>query len=357
MSWSALDVTADAFLHACRAEDLTGLVHARLGRMTNGAHWPVTVREELAGRARADAAHELLRRREIASVLNALADAGVYPVLFKGTPLAYDVYAVPHFRARSDTDLLIPRSHVNTVRLTLEPLGYRSPVYCGGELLFRQFELARTDEFGVTHAFDFHWKISTQSVFADVLTYDELAAQAVPIAALGPGARAAGPVHALLLACIHPVMHHRNAERLIWLYDIHLIASRLTAAEFDRFADLARDRQVAAVCARQLAVVRQRFGLRVPDQVTTSLAGGAREPSAEYLQLERRWHDELSASLRSLSRWTDRMRLLQEVLFPAPSYILRAYGHTPGSLSTVLLPALYLHRGVRGGIKVLIGRK
>jgi hypothetical protein len=358
VSWRALEATPAEVLHVCAEEDVGGLLHERLCTLVGITDWPEHVRGELARVARENAARELLRRREIVSVLDALASKHVHALLFKGTPLAYSVYSAPHLRPRSDTDLLISRDESPTVHQVLAELGYAAPVYCNGELLFRQFELQKTDDFGVTHAFDFHWKVSTQSVFAEVLTYNELAIDAVPVRALGSNARAAGPLHALLLACIHPVMHHRNVERLIWIYDIHLLASRFTAAEFDRFASLAVTKHVSTVCAHQLALARARFGTPIPSHLTARLnAARGDEPTAEYLRPKRRWHDELRSSVLGLARWTDRARLLREVLFPAPSYMVRAYGLKPGPLGTLLLPALYLHRGVRGGINVFVGRK
>ena len=51
-------------------------------------------------------------------------------------------------------------------------LGYATTVHCSD--LFSQFEVQKVDRFGVQHAFDVHWSISTQPVFAGLLTYDEL---------------------------------------------------------------------------------------------------------------------------------------------------------------------------------------
>ena len=162
-------------------------------------------------------------------------------------------------------------------------LGYVEPPFSDGELLFCQFQVIKTDHLDIGHVFDVHWKISTQSVFADVLTYDELAAWAEPVPALGPNARAAGVVEALLLACIHPVMHHRNADRLIWLYDIHLLASRLSDVDLERFAARAVRKQVAAICLHQLLLTRARFGTRVSGALIETLSSpGAAEPSESY---------------------------------------------------------------------------
>jgi Uncharacterised nucleotidyltransferase len=355
--WDDLRVTPAEFIDACATWDVTGLVHERLDAC-QPVDWPLTVRETLASRARMHAARELVHRKETANVLKALVAHQIHPILFKGTALAYDVYGAPYLRPRSDTDLLIPRSHIEATRHVLEVLGYSSTVYCDGELLFCQFEFQKKDEFGIDHALDVHWKISTQSVFADLLTYEELDAQARSVPALGPHARCAGPLHALLLACLHPVMHHRNTHRLIWIYDVHLLASRLSEAELDQFGELATSKRVLAICAHVLATARARFGTFLPEPLTRRLNDAPDdEPSAVYLQQDRRWPHELSSNLRGLTRWRDRVRLLREVLLPAPAYMLRTYGLAPRTLGTLVLPVLYLHRGLRGGVNVLTGRK
>ncbi|MBI4421386.1 MAG: nucleotidyltransferase family protein [Gemmatimonadetes bacterium] len=356
VAWASLDVTSGQFLATCREEDALGLVHDALGRQSEPPGWPRALREEIAREARAAVATELLRRREIITVLDALAAPGIQAILLKGTPLAYSVYPQPHFRPRSDTDLLIRQDHVPLARAAMTELGYAATTYCDGELLFRQFEYARRDQFGLAHAFDFHWQISMHAAFADLLTYDELAAEAVPVPSLGPHARAPGMAHALLLACVHAAMHHQNLERLIWVYDVHLLCARLDQAERCRFADLARDKRVAAICAYQLRLAQSRFGTAAGATLARLGAAGP-EASAVYLRRDRRWHDELVSNLRGLGRWSDRLRLLREVAFPNPDYMLEAYRIPHVRLGVALLPALYLHRGVRGVWKILTRRK
>jgi hypothetical protein len=318
--------------------------------------WPKRVREELAREARDAAALELARSREIRSVLARLADNGIRPILLKGTALAYSVYDTPGTRPRTDTDLLIRRDHEEAVRRIMADQGYRATLYSDGDVLFRQFEVRRLDEFGVDHAFDFHWRISTQSAFADMLTYDELAGGAEPIPSLGPHALAPAVLHALLLACIHPVMHHQNVAWPLWIYDIHLLASRLSEHQFNEFGDLAVSRNAAAVCARGLTLARASFRTPVPERVIGRLASVVGEPSAQYLRPSRGWRHEFVSNLRGFARWSDRLRLVREVLFPSPRYVLGAYGLEVGAVSLALLPALYAHRGIHGAWKILTGK-
>jgi len=348
----------EEFLRASSEQDLTGLIYERLCGRLEGCDWPEDIGEALTREARAQTARELLRRKELISVLDVLAAEGIHPILLKGTALAYSVYDNPASRPRVDTDLLIRGNQVDAVRRVMARSGYTAPTHCDGDLLFCQFPVKKTDEFGLVHTFDFHWKISTQSLFADVLVFDEIADVAIAVPALGVHARTAGPLHALLLACIHPVMHHRNAESLVWIYDVHLLASRLSGREFDRFTELAVAKQVSAICAHQLTAARRWLGTHIPNQAITALgAGPAREPSTAYLRPNRQWHDELISNIRGLPRWSDRLRLLREVALPGPTYMLEAYGLAASPLGAALLPVLYLHRLASGGWKVLTRQK
>ena len=117
MAWAEFRMTPTAFLRACEEDGLTGLVHEWLRRQEDG--WPVEVRAVIAKAAHAQTATELLRQRQLIAVLDALAVEGIYPVVMKGTALAYSLYESPAARPRADTDLLIRRDQVDHVRRVL----------------------------------------------------------------------------------------------------------------------------------------------------------------------------------------------------------------------------------------------
>ncbi len=354
--WKALAEPGTALLATCDALEASELLHYHVKRNPATCDWPDDVRRELARRTHASTARQLVRTAEIAGVLHALASHGIHPIVFKGAAVSHVVYDSPGLRPHTDTDLFVRRSNVDSVREILTERGYTEPLMTGGELVFCQFQMMKTDRVGIRHVFDIHWKISTQSLFADLLAYDELDADAVPVAALGSHGRAAGGSHALLIACIHPVMHHRNVDRLIWQHDIHLLLQQLPAGDVRRFASLAVSKGVAGICARQIALVSERFHTFVPEDVLSALSDPLeREPSAIYLKPRRRWHHEMVWNLRGLGDWGDRLRLLREVLFPAPRYMLDSY-HLGGP-GVLLLPVLYLHRGVYGAFKIIVGWK
>jgi hypothetical protein len=357
VAWPDFNLTVDEFVSACDDQHVIGLVERCLRTAERDHDWPAGLQARLKARVRAQAAADLIAQRELVSVLNALANDGILPIVLKGTALAFSVYDTPSLRPRFDTDLLIRHEHANAVHELLGSRGYRPPLHCDGELLFCQFPLRRRAAF-VEHRLDVHWKVSTQSVFAEVLSYDALDDRTIPLPPLGPRARTLPRTEALLLACVHPVMHHRATATLIWIYDMHLLASALDRTDFAAFAELAVNRQVAAVCLEQLVLAHRTFGTRVPrDVIETLSTAGRGEPSAVYLRQNRRWIDEVAASVRGLPQWRDRARLMREIILPRPEYMLRAYGCDRSSLTLPLLPALYLHRALVGGWKVIIGEK
>jgi hypothetical protein len=355
MSWSDLRIDEPSLLELCKAEDLSALCFHRLSRLSSRGDWPASLCEALSKTARVQAGEELLRGNETRRVLDGLSRAGVQSILIKGTPLAYTVYEAPVLRPRHDTDLLVAETDVAAARRVMTSLGFATTVHCSD--LFSQFEVQKLDRFGVCHAFDVHWKISTQPIFADVLTYQEMLPRTVAVPALGPAATMPHAVDALLLACIHPVMHHQNAERFLWIYDIHLLASCVMPDGFQDFARRAKRKRVAAICAHELRLAQTLFGTALPAGMIGELATAADEPSAEYLASQRRWHHELVSSVRGLPRVADRVKLVRDVLLPSPSYMLAAYGLRGKPLAPWLLPALYVHRNVRGAWKILMGKK
>jgi hypothetical protein len=348
---------AEEFLRVCDEERITGLVHECVRRLPAGCEWPRAVRDAIAADVRARAANEMLLTGELIAVLDALAEDGIDAILLKGTALAYSLYTTPTARPRYDNDLLLRHDQIDRFRRTMTRLGYRSPLHCDGELLFCQFPLEKHGRFGIVHRFDCHWKISTQPVFADVLTFDDAASRAIAVPSLGARARTLAHADALLLACIHPTMHHRNVESLPWAYDVHLLASCLSGDEFVSFASDAVAKQVAAICAQQLTSVSSLLGTRIPGRVLAVLGAARNEPSAAYLEPDRQWIDELRSSVRALPHWLDRVKLLREVAFPKAAYMFAAYGVADSRLRAPLLPALYVHRLARGGWKVMARQK
>jgi len=303
---------------------------------------------EFAGELRAASAMEAIRERELKSVLAVLADAGVRAVIIKGASIAQTHYPRPELRPRSDTDLLVAADQREATARALMTLGYEQPPETDGPLTVGQFHFQRLDRYELLHALDVHWRISNVRAFSDSLTYEEVIRDAIAIPALAPHALSPSGAHALLIACVHLVAHHGDSDCLLWLFDVHLLASRLTPGARDGFAALAAARGLRAVCASTLERARTAFGGIEEDWIESLKPEASdNEPSAAFLGASPRQVDLLKADLKATPRLPDRLRLVAEHLFPSATYMHARYGLR----FRLALPFLYVHRAVSGAPK------
>ncbi|MBA2304155.1 MAG: nucleotidyltransferase family protein [Acidobacteria bacterium] len=307
------------------------------------------LRDVLEPRARAAAARELFVLPDLQGATAALGAAGVPVLITKGTALAYTAYPHAWLRPRTDTDLLVSRADVPPATRALENCGYRrSAAVSTGELVSHQIAFERTDPHGVHHVIDLHWKIVNPQIVADALTFADLWSGARGVPALGAAVRVPSPVASIALGCVHRLAHHQGDDRLIWLYDLKLLASSLGAEDWTRFEDLACRQLIAGFCLDGLRTSRVHFATVIPATVEDALAGAMRdEPSKAYAEGPVSKRDVLLSDLALLGSWRERVRLVKEHAFPSPAFMQQRYGTS----RRWALPALYVHRLVTGASK------
>lgn len=314
-----------------------------------GPDFAVELRAALEPIVRGAATREIFVRRELAEVTAALAAAGVPAMIVKGSALAYTAYPEPWLRPRTDTDILVRCGQASTAAEVLAARGYRrSDALSTGALVSHQFALERLDQHGVHHVLDIHWKIANPQVVADALLFDDLWQRREPAPALGPAGHVPCAVDSIVLACVHRLAHHQGHDRLIWLYDLKLLAASLEDDQWQELATRASSRRVAGLCLDGLRQTRARLDGRLPPGVEAALAAAAPgEPSQAYLAGAVRKRDVLVSDLTLLRSWRDRFHLLREHALPPAAFIRQRYGIN----SPWLLPVLYAHRLVTGAYR------
>jgi hypothetical protein len=293
-----------------------------------GAAWslPNEFKDALAAVVHQQLVVDLLRRSELVRVMRVLAVAGIPALLLKGAALAYSVYPAPFLRPRCDTDLLFPDTEaIECCKPVLAGLDYvdsnvPTTTTMAYELVFRH-----DTESGLTHWIDAHWALSNNTLFASRFSFDELRAEAVALPALGAEARGLGIVHALLHACMHRVCNlpHGVGDRLIWLYDMDLLARRCSARDFDRLGELAVQRGLAGACWDGLCNAVFAFSTPLPPGLMDALERAAKNEPFDVRKARRRWYQEWH-NLRTLpvaKRWA----WVWEKLFPNPAYMRSLY--------------------------------
>lgn len=316
-------------------------VHLLLADRLGPSHHAPGVVETLIGASRVAAADDAARTRELARVVRRLEEAGCRPIVFKGAALAHTHYRQPWLRPRLDTDVLVSPDHRAVAARVFAELGYSRPPFVSGRLVMYQEMFVRAEGGGLEHVFDVHWRVANPQAVSGVFSHAELAGRALRVDVAGGHFHVPCPVDALLLACVHRAAHHHDSRELLWLYDVHLVALRLTPEDWQEVVASATRRRVAALCTRGLALAVSRFGTAVPDTVKGTWSETAGEPSAVFLRDDLRPMARLRSDLAALGL-ADRLRLLRELVLPPPSYMRSVHG------DSTWLAWLYLRRLMTG---------
>jgi len=328
------DLAVQHWLHLCLAWRVAGEA---------GASWADSVRRDARAMLAEAAVLEELQRRELCAVISALTGAWIPALLLKGAAWVYQVYPMPMLRSREDTDLLINAADRDRVAQVLLARGYEPAAENTAELATAQRHYRRMDVQQFLHPIDVHWRVTNPLVFADALPFARVWPRSVPIAALG-GAPALCLVDALLLACLHRLAHHGDDSNLIWVYDIHWLATRLTADEWKDLVEQAAANGLSGVCRQGLSRSMDVFGTIVPTDILSSLAACVAGADAAFLHARVGPLRMLASDWRTMGSWRGRMRLLGAHVFPEREYMASKYG----TKSPLLLPLLYAHRALTG---------
>jgi hypothetical protein len=353
--WAPQDEAArNALCSQAQANGVQCLLHAGL----SAAHWPESVVQFLREATIQHTMWELRHERLVAELLQVLHQLGIEPVLFKGTALAYSLYAKPALRSRGDTDLIIASTDRNRVHTTLIRLGYEKCLGVSGDFVSYQATYTKLAD-GAMHALDLHWKINNSELLSRLFGYFELRQVAQHLPKLGAHALGLPVAYSLALACMHRATHkvnpyyvggqtHYGADRLIWLYDIHLLACAMELRDWETFLQVASEKGLRAVSLDGVNSAQRCFGTNLPTWVTEELARlGAIEAPARYLN-GTPLHQKL-IDFRALGSLENRFCFLRESLFPGATYMKTKYYGSRADW----LPWLYVRRGLSGLLKCL----
>lgn len=341
--WNGIDAELLAPLPSAAADHG---VEALLWNALAGVDAAAAVRQELTPFVRAAVAREVFVQRDLRIVIEALAAEAIPALVVKGSALAYTCYPEPWLRPRVDTDLLVRLGDVAAAARVLQRCGYtRSDATNTGSLVSHQVSFEREDTGGVRQVIDLHWKIVNPQIVADALPFDDLWSSSRAAPALGDAARVPSAVASIAIACLHRLAHHQGHDRLVWVYDIHLLTGSLSRTDWAALRDVVCARGIAGLCADGLRAARQCFGCELPADIEAALDEAAiGEPSRIYLDGQVTKSDVLVSDLKALPTWSGRLRLLREHVLPPPAFMQQRYG----TRARMLLPALYLHRLITG---------
>jgi hypothetical protein len=284
------------------------------------------VRELIDNRKTMMVANEALKQNTLVELFKGFQSSGLdQTVLFKGTALAYSVYQQPWFRPRSDSDCLIDAQQLKGYEQVFSKLGYQKLFAIEGRYLSYQSTFSKRLSSNSVLNIDLHQRISNRQILAGVFTAAELFEHGVCIEPFGKSINIPSPVDSILIACLHRLGHHHTEERIIWLYDIHLLAENLDTQNWQSLLNRARTKNISAITLDALLLCRQLFGTQLPAQALQEFNSTSQETETSSIFLNRdlpEWRY-VWADLKSMPSIAAALCLVWENLFPNPDYIRR----------------------------------
>ena len=345
-AWPAgSELSQDDFFQDVTGQGMAALLYRQLTAGRVDPSFPAELLSRLRSYTMHHAALEVFLEMDLRKVLDGMAGIGVRPLLIKGTPLAQTLYPAPGMRPRCDTDMLIADAERSRVAELLRQMDYTPLHEADADCISSQISFSRQDSRGHTCSYDIHWQLSNNNLaFSQAFADERLFARAVKVPELGEHARTLCHLDALIYACFHRAGHFSHSgDRLIWLYDIHLLCQALNEEEQHAFCDRARELTIVTLCSDAISTSRSWFGTVLPPVLESLLAEDAgQESSARYLQAGRKdgIRNHAVLQLQGMSGWRERCRFLWQNAFPPVQYMLWRYN----TEQKRILPWLYLKR-------------
>ncbi len=277
--------SVDEVLAAASEHGVTVLLHEQIKLNQDKTAYPESLLDRLAEIELNEIAAELFRLAEARVALACLKRAEVPVLVLKGTALAYGLYAKPYLRPRIDVDILLQDAvAAEAAGKALETIGYVCQTMMPKpEKNAISFEVPylRTSKHGTGNAMDVHWALANNALYGSRFSNAELLADARELPMLGPMAKGLSLIHAMAHACVHRVAHIKYGEgdKLIWLYDMHLLAARFTQQDWQAFLVLAEKRQLAGAFYSGLEETVKVFHTKMPANVLPELFALSKQES------------------------------------------------------------------------------
>lgn len=346
------DIDATAFAASCVANGVAALVHNLLSKQQQHTRPPEALLTALRDVTTRSVVFENQHARLLGEVGNRLAAAGIQPLIFKGSALAYQLYDPPFTRERCDTDMLFEskQAALATAEVLTKDLGFQGYTTAEGSLISYEKAIYKTDAIGIHHELDIHWQISNNNIYGKTFSFHELSERGVSANIGGHNFQTPCAVDALIIACLHRManMAESTENRLIWLYDIRQISNTLDEANWQELLQRINQKQVAHACLDGIKAAQALFGALLPQQHMAALAEAASHEATPTLFLQP-GSGTFIGNVMALPSWRLRALSMLQTLFPPLTYMRHKYGFHAALLS----PFYYGWRIVAGATKSL----
>jgi Uncharacterised nucleotidyltransferase len=321
-----------AALAGARHHRLTGLLDAAIG---DGA-LPAT--GEQARQARAEHRTAQLRvltlERELVTVLDLLATAGVACRVLKGSAVAHLDYPDPALRSFNDLDVLVRGRDIDRAAAVLTGAGFRRTLAQPRPGFDRRFDKGMTLVPAAGYELDLH-RTLVLGPWGVLVDLDQLWDGGQEFRIVGRAVLALSAHNRFLHACYHAALGNwplrlgslRDVAELLRRFDTDAAPIRRMAARWG----------VEAVVAAAVADTRWLLGIGPAGELSAwaqRYLPGRREESwlALHTHADKTFAAQALATLRVLPRWSDKAAYVRALLLPDARYTAGRHGSAFGRL-------------------------
>jgi hypothetical protein len=218
------------WLNSVHKHGLNSLLFGKLRTADSHIRPPAEVYNILRTAYFDEVAQIMVRRTQLDNLLQKLEKAGIGPLVLKGAALGESIYSDVFQRPTADIDILVTKKDFEAARSVFLENGYRSKRGDRRDQMGwscdEEFLPAAGDE-NRQYVVEIHWTLSSHAQLLNKIEAEHLIGRSDSTNGLKHSFQVLNPVDALVFACLHLFYKHITELRLIWLYDIHLLARRI----------------------------------------------------------------------------------------------------------------------------------
>lgn len=264
-------VDPERFLDLAERADIVPWLHLTIERLGLAALFGEAVTAPLAARRRKIGMDNLLLIARAEEALQALAAAGVRPLLLKGIDLIHRIYRRHDERTLDDVDLLVKEEELLPTLQAFERAGWRLPPEAKRLHYIRSsHHLPLTSPGPVTVEFELHWNLAQEMRFA--VEQRGLLDRARPMVVGGVEVLRMDDHDLVAHLLLHHFTHYFD-RRLKWAIDMNVLTE---PGGFDWEIVIRRVREwgATACCAASLLHLKKMFPQWIPARVLEALPLG-----------------------------------------------------------------------------------
>lgn len=220
----------DSFAALLSSQGILPLLYFKIAKLEKKQQPPAETLEQLRQAFFASDIRSIKIEKTLQTIIPALRQQGIEVIALKGAALAWSLYPNPATRTGCDIDILACKKDVVSIRKTLVEIGFSCKKQVFDTLADLEIEEIFTSNGSLKFLYpvEVHWLLHGFPGAIKQTNPDDYFKRAQTIKTETLNFLTLDPVDSLIHVIIHMSMIHNQDTRLLWIYDIGLLAEKIT---------------------------------------------------------------------------------------------------------------------------------